>query len=38
MFMVIFNIYFLARAVDTLHVEDTVPLPDQLVGLHLNQK
>ena len=38
LFMVIFNIYFLARAVDTLHVEDTVRQPDELVGLNLNQK
>ena len=30
--------YFLARAVDTLRVEDTVPQPDQLVGMHLDQK
>ena len=37
-FMVIFHIYFLARAVDTLRVEDTVPQPDDLVGMHLNQK
>ena len=36
--MVIFNIYFLARAVDTLRVEDTVPQPDELVGMHLDQK
>ena len=38
LFMVIFNIYFLARAVDTLRVEDTVPQPDELVGMHLDQK
>ena len=37
-FMVIFHIYFLARAIDTLHVEDKVPQPDELVGMHLNQK
>jgi hypothetical protein len=36
--MVIFHIYFLARAVDTLRVEDTVPQPDKLVGMHLDQK
>jgi len=38
MLMVMFNLYFLARAVDTLRVEDTVPQPDQLVGMHLDQK
>jgi hypothetical protein len=37
-FSVIFHIYFLARAIDTLRVEDTVPHADELVGLHLNQK
>jgi len=37
-FMVIFHLYFLARAIDTLQVEDTVPQPDQLVGMHLDQK
>jgi hypothetical protein len=40
-FMILFtavNVYFLARAIDTLRVEDTVPQPDQLVGLHLDQK
>jgi hypothetical protein len=38
LFMAGFNIYFLARAVDTLRVEDTVPQPDELVGMHLDQK
>jgi hypothetical protein len=38
LFMVIFNLYFLARAVDPLHVEDKVPRPDELVGMHLEQK
>jgi hypothetical protein len=37
-FAVIFIIYFLARAVDTLRVEDTVQQPDELVGMHINQK
>ena len=38
LFMALVHIYFLARAVDTLRVEDTVPQPDQLVGMHLDQK
>jgi hypothetical protein len=38
LFMVFVHIYFLARAVDTLRVEDTVPQPDELVGMRLNQK
>jgi hypothetical protein len=38
LFMAFVRIYFLARAVDTLRVEDTVPQPDALVGMHLNQK
>jgi hypothetical protein len=37
-FLVMFHLYFLARAVDTLHVEDKVPQPDELVGMHLDQK
>jgi hypothetical protein len=38
LFMALVHIYFLARAVDTLRVVDTVPQPDDLVGLRLNQK
>ena len=37
-FLVMFHLYFLARAVDTLRVEDTVHQPDELVGMHLDQK